>query len=694
MNLDEVRAALDGADEEARRQAIALLADDAGPAGLALLLRTLGDASWRVRKDAVARVVRWPEARSAIDGLIVALLDEGNVPLRNAASEALIAIGRSAVGPLIGRLSGTDSERKLIVDALGLIGDRQAVPALVDCLADPDTNIRVAAAEALGGIGGDEVVQALTQLLPREVDLVKVGALEALVRNRQKLQVEQLSDLLFSPVCRRLVVTALGFTEDAAAVPFLLDALADRGRAIREAAVVALTTLAPSLDRGALINAWARLTQPGPQADAVAAAATTADQPETRRAAVELLALLRSPSGVRPLALALTDDHLRQEAATALVGHGPMAVPLLLDTLGELDAPARAACIDVLARLDAGAADDSPTVRMLVEALRDEDPEVAFAAANALAKVGGRTALGPLFKALDTDEPELVAAAAQALGHLGDRFHDDIMLLLASRGIDSARDSRDVYRAVHLCRMVAAMGRPGDRRVLLGGLKHEAAALRKAAADGLARLGRATDVATLLVYALADESADVRAAVARALGGVGGASEVSALAALVEDEDPAVRAAAGHALGELGAIEARPTLRKLAADAGTYVAAEAIDAVCAIDRRLGPDERNDDRAVVERAAGAADAELAKSGLRALVELWPALPATQAALLAALAHPAWDVRQLAVQALAIEPLAPAVRESLTRHRSRESDALVAEALDRALGQASGVSARGE
>jgi HEAT repeat protein len=50
-------------------------------------------------------------------------------------------------------------------EALGKLGDPQAIPALIKALGDSDWDVRCAAAEALGKIGDPQAVPALIQAL-------------------------------------------------------------------------------------------------------------------------------------------------------------------------------------------------------------------------------------------------------------------------------------------------------------------------------------------------------------------------------------------------------------------------------------------------------------------------------------------------------------------------------------------------
>ncbi len=127
----------------------------------------MADTDWRVRKTAVEALVAI-EGESVITGLIEALSAQDNAGARNSAIEALVQIGGPAVECPACRLDTPDPEvRKFVVDILGEIKDRRAVPALIARLEDADENIRVAAAEALGKIRDRRAVDALLVCLTR-----------------------------------------------------------------------------------------------------------------------------------------------------------------------------------------------------------------------------------------------------------------------------------------------------------------------------------------------------------------------------------------------------------------------------------------------------------------------------------------------------------------------------------------------
>ncbi|MBD2514033.1 HEAT repeat domain-containing protein, partial [Nostoc sp. FACHB-973] len=103
--------------------------------------------------------------QQAVSALINALQDEDS-SVRSIAAEALGKIGnQQAVSALINALQDEDSSvRSIAAEALGKIGNQQAVSALINALQDEDSSVRSIAAEALGKIAGSEVLHYIWEL--------------------------------------------------------------------------------------------------------------------------------------------------------------------------------------------------------------------------------------------------------------------------------------------------------------------------------------------------------------------------------------------------------------------------------------------------------------------------------------------------------------------------------------------------
>ncbi len=154
-----VRWLLQQAEPEARRVAVRQIAKVRGREAPELLLRALGDDDWRVRKEATLVAPGLEHREEVVASLVAALEDTVNIGLRNAAVEALVAIGPDAVSATIDALARLDADaRKLAVEVLGGVPDARGTAALSRALHDEDANVRVTAAEALGkaALAGEE----------------------------------------------------------------------------------------------------------------------------------------------------------------------------------------------------------------------------------------------------------------------------------------------------------------------------------------------------------------------------------------------------------------------------------------------------------------------------------------------------------------------------------------------------------
>ncbi|MHB1844117.1 MAG: HEAT repeat domain-containing protein, partial [Deltaproteobacteria bacterium] len=117
--------------EQDRYEAVAAV-DPASAGGLELLWAALGDESWRVRRAAVGRLVAGLEPGDLSARFTAMLADPESVSRRNAAFEALVALGDAALPALVGAADSVDQNvRKLAIDALGEIGSREAERALL-----------------------------------------------------------------------------------------------------------------------------------------------------------------------------------------------------------------------------------------------------------------------------------------------------------------------------------------------------------------------------------------------------------------------------------------------------------------------------------------------------------------------------------------------------------------------------------
>ncbi|MDW8281492.1 MAG: HEAT repeat domain-containing protein [Myxococcales bacterium] len=425
--LADIAAVLRHGDEQARLEAVRRLPDAGDPGSsdvLALLEEALGDDSFRVRKEAVRVALAWRDQARLAERMVEVLAEPDNVGRRNAALEIVTGLGLLALEPLLRALQGLPKHRKLLVEALGSLSGApvsRVAPALCAALRDEDPNVRAAAAEALGALVelSPEVQGALRRVLVEDTDLVvRLGALEALNRHQIALPVAMLQPLLGELVLRPAVLLALGRSGDPNALPFLLEGLLDRARGTREASMRGLCDLHARVPE-ARMDIEAHLRGLSELALRSTIRALLEASPDARAAAATLLRFSGHPGVVRPLVLALLDQH--QAVATAaeetLATLGDAAVEVLCDLLPDLDAAGRAVLLSFFARAGAalkGQLKEATQQRVLVllcRALSEPNPQAATAAARALGVLGGPAAVDSLRQAAAAGGP----AAAEAL---------------------------------------------------------------------------------------------------------------------------------------------------------------------------------------------------------------------------------------------------------------------------------------
>lgn len=195
---------------------------------------------------------------------------------------------------------------------------------------------------------------------------------------------------------------------------------------------------------------------------------------------------------------------------------------------------------DLSDRLSAiGTLRDTPSeqaVPLLIQAVRDSNARVRYAAVSLLGQKGDASHLELLKNLLKSDpEFDVRAAAAAALGDL----HDPAAYEALAEALDS--DSEWLVRFS----IVAALGELGDPRAF-------------------EPLSRALDAESL-----------IRTVAAGALGQLGDRRAVPLLKRYLEDEDWQLRFRLAQAFGDLGGPEAQAALEKLANDSSEQVATTA-----------------------------------------------------------------------------------------------------------------------
>ena len=253
---------------ESAARALGVIRDKRAVDGLIGALRDRDGAVKTVAAEALGRI----GDPKAIKG-VMALFKDSSKLVRVSATIALTQIGEATVEPLIEGLKDENFQVRLhSVQALGGITsdyptgrswlqDSRPVPGLIALLKDKDRAVREDAAIALGMIGDRSAVPALIEAM--QDGSVRVRAIMALGMIADPRSVEPLIRVLEGvgisikgtpmPGCivseemfiREQAALALGHIKDLRSVPALLEALKDTR--LREKAAIALVELGPQV---------------------------------------------------------------------------------------------------------------------------------------------------------------------------------------------------------------------------------------------------------------------------------------------------------------------------------------------------------------------------------------------------------------------------------------------------------------
>lgn len=387
LSLKQLLQKLSHSDWQQRMAAVQELSEIDEVPVVQALLKAIQDVEPQVRWAAV-RALEGKSEPKVLKALLWALRDNAHL-VSDAAAVALSRAGTPAVSGLIEALRDAKANvRGLAVEALGRIGDPQAVPALAALLSDEavpqreTTRICDLVAGVLEQIGTPEALNALAQWRG--------------VSAQTETSVPAEPDVPAAPETKW------------EALPHLLETLHNPNWGTRERAAKTMREQAKALrglDEPFVVNLLAEALR---------------DPDEfVRWAVVETLAWIKDDTTVPLLMEAMHDREwsVRLAVIRALIELGDSNVtPILLQALEDPHTPIREAAAEALGRIGHPSA-----VSGLVQALGgDKDGFVRRASAEALGELGSLSAVKPLIKALQDADTHVRWAAAEALGKIGD----------------------------------------------------------------------------------------------------------------------------------------------------------------------------------------------------------------------------------------------------------------------------------
>jgi HEAT repeat protein len=535
---------------------------------------------WRVRGAAVQAL---SQSATADDlGRLIESLQHGHEELNVLSSvlQALATAPGDVLPPLVELLRDRSPNLRMHAAlVLGHLNRSGAGPALVRALQDEDANVRFHAIEALGQLRAADAAAPLARIASSGDFFLAFPAIDALGRIGDPAALPALLDLLADDMLRPAAVDALGALAHAGAVGPLVQRL-NAGEA----------------DATAVANALERIHERAPAGD------------EGRLRVIEACRESIDAAGLAHLNQALAGCEAPLRPLVVVLGWtGLPALPALAAALGDPRAEPGAQ----VAIANAIGAVGKPAVESILERMRSGERDARVAAAALLGRLGDRRAVPALIDMLCAADEGLVTAAAGALAALQDAAavqpllplfsaasapvrHAAIAALIAidAPGTEALVVARlaDADWHVRECavRMMASSRFDAAAEGVFRALEDPHEEVRRAAITGLASVDHG-DAAGRLLAALRDETPRNRAAAAHALRSVGpgaaaGAGAEGRLIAALGDPDPWVRYFAADSLvahGRTAAIEALTAL--VARDPATHVRIASLRTIGMLD---------------------------------------------------------------------------------------------------------------
>lgn len=323
------------------------------------LVEALGDDDPGISRAASQAVLK-RDPEYAAERLASALASP-NRRVAETAAATLVRMGDDGIDPLVGQLtSQSPRSRHLAAESLGMIGGVELAKVLTPLLeADPEAEVRVAAAEALARIGADTALPELRRLSRSDGDwFVRARAYSLLAEANAPGATEFLREELAATEADLILCD-----EEAEEVSVVI---AD-GKRLRTAIISGLRLLGITDEE---INEIRR------RASRLAFESTRMVQNQDPEDCAGLIRALRN-----------RDSAQRAEAAAHLAGVGRAAVPALRQALSDPDPLVRIEAARSLGRIGAVEALES-----LAKCLLDPQSDVRLSAATAMRAIVTRAA--------------------------------------------------------------------------------------------------------------------------------------------------------------------------------------------------------------------------------------------------------------------------------------------------------------
>lgn len=634
-------------DIEKKRLSIEALRGRPSPEAMEILIESMKDESWRIRKTALEILLENYHPEEYMEKLIGLLYLGDNAGARNSAIEALTILGKKATPYLIKAFETSDRDvRKFIIDILGSLDDRRAIPLMLRALSDEDDNVKVTAVEHLGRVKESSVTDALIDILKSGDLWTAYPAADALGRIGDRRAIPYLVEALSKKTLRVPVLKSLARFAEPSTLPHIVPLLADSSKTVQEEA---LKTIIKFYHRGVqpeLITDELRKVFDEDTLVDLTLKYAWSNKHDLRISAIILLGLLRNERALQPLLEISQEDEYAEDVKKALVFMGKARPESLLPLFDLENAYYRRFIATV-----AGEVSSELYSEKLIDYLNDEDGHVRAMAAKALAMIGELKSVPYIKRLLQDPYEDVQEAACEALSVLKDGI--DVKEVLFWLGSSDVKLRRNGARLLGLLRVSSATQELGFV------LKDSDPSVRRAAVEALRRIG-SEEAKRYLTVALTDEIRDIRVSAIYSLGDMGGENVSEIMRSLLHDRDDFVKVAAIKVLGRLKDPSTLNDLITMLEEPNGFVRTSAIESLRVFNERQAME------AIVKMLEDQ-DMEIKRTAIEALSDYEPA----HRRIVPFLRSEEWILRSAAVKALRYSK-DPAIRAELEALLDREED----------------------
>lgn len=551
------------ADADVRQKAAHHVAERMSPEDLPLMYELLGDRDWRVRKTIVEGFLRNPSddvMRGLIDSLRDSdnagkrnSATEALIRMGMGAIPFLLDALRREVDPDV-RLS--------IVNLLGDLRADESFQVLIGLIPyEKDVNILSSMVASIGKYRNAAAIPVLLRAMARDDVWLKFHVIEALGEIGDRSALPAILPLYADKALRKPVLEAIGNIADVGTVNFLLKVIGDDEK-LNLAALRALIRLAeadkPKVVKAAerdLIQRRFRDSFPAAKIPPLIEHLRATPRREVKNFILKFLGWSGDPTAIDSLLEYLEQPDSSDSAAQALIDFGPGAAAPVLERIRTAEDEETTALLIRIAQSVGGV----KAVPALIGMLDHESSFIRRLAIEALGQIPNGASVDYLLAHLDDSDVGCQQAAVNAITLLIAAFpatKPDAMTRL--KRLLGSKSVPERLNALSIIVNVQGEGYPDE---LLLASKDGDAEIRQKAISLMGMYGEAR-FADQLILALADESTHVRVAAIEALVKVRPEKGLVPLMSALEDRDVWIRTAAAHALGEYRDPEAVGTLMR------------------------------------------------------------------------------------------------------------------------------------